>query len=352
MARSNKIAFTGLALSLILVAYSGPVLAKPAAGLQLTELKRTNSKSGWEFISANFTTNPDEMLIVEKGYEPDGHEAEEYSEAELKSYQKRAEKESRWADPSIKIITLTTGKRENIDYGWNPITNKERSVVYYAHQEKPITGKRVLADSQQGNQIMVWNRATKEKKVLAKPTKGYYDEPMLNADGSVLVYSKNDATNGAWGGQVGVGILDLRNNKELSGIEPQKHHELYDLIGPTWLSGNAVNAVIRTPKAGGTYLADEYANATVSIDPLTGKLSPSKSKPPKDAIEIAVEETAAKFTRSDSRKVTKLTAHGSNIFRNASLSPDAKRCVLTVSVYNKKGRFDHDELRFYAITKR
>lgn len=209
---------------------------------------------------------------------PDGHEAESYGEKEIAAMDAKQKKDPRWNDPEIAIVAIPKGSVEKVDYGWNPISSKDDSRVFYSHQNKPITGKRVLAETQSTNEICAYDKLTKKISVLAKPTKGYFDQPLLSPDGRWLAYEICDVVNGAYGGCVGLGLIDLSNGKNKIPLKPAEHHKLPDLIrSPFWAQDQLV-AVREIPKRPGTYMSDAYEKEIVNCTDTAKVIYKSKAK--------------------------------------------------------------------------
>jgi len=359
-----------------------------AAALPLKQTSSWSSPFMREIVTGSFTTAPEEMLVVTKGYEPDGdeascetlvvvkghesdgHKAAEDSEAELKALRTQDEGNPRRADPTVQMLNVASGKTETIDFGWNPVANNSRSMVYYAHQKKPISGLRVLADTQKGNQIKRWDRATKAIRTLATPMVGYYDDPLLSPDGRLLAYSKNDATNGAWGGQVGIGVIDLATLKEVASLNPRKHHGLFDLVSDMfWTKENKLYAIRHVPNSGGTYVADEYTKKVINVFKPGAKPDPTiaRSLFSKDKLNASLEEDmrtvvispnqlyAAAVTNEDQIRFTQVKSRQTKFLtvgdtpRSAFWSADSKHCQVITSIY-KQGQFHHDELRLFTFS--
>ncbi|HMY56570.1 MAG TPA: hypothetical protein PK671_26610, partial [Candidatus Obscuribacter sp.] len=178
--------------------------------------------------------------------------------------EERTKKEPRWNDPEVVSVSIPHGKAEKIDFGWNPISSRDDSRVFYSSQKLAITGKRVLAKTQDMNEICAYDNLTKKISVLAKPTKGYFDMPMLSSDGRTLAYEICDVVNGDYGGCVGLGLIDLSTGKTKAGVKPAEHHKLPDLIRtPFWVQDQLI-AVREIPMKPGVYMSDVYAKEIVN----------------------------------------------------------------------------------------
>jgi hypothetical protein len=236
------------------------------------------SEPNTELFTPVFLPNCSKLAVVKKLHEPDGHEAEAYSEKELAALQGRAKSNPRWADPKVVIVSTADGSQEFIDFGWNPASNPAGDRIFYAHQQKPISGYRVLAQSQKGNQICGYDLTQKTKTELAAPEAGYLDSPLVSPDGTRVAFAVCDAINGDWGGQVGIGICDLVEADKKIIMPPQKHHNLFDLVGPMFWCGKDLIARLQEASSPGTYMAGAYQISVVNAS-AGGKVLYQEGKP-------------------------------------------------------------------------
>lgn len=138
----------------------------------------------------------------------------------------------RWADPQVAILPWThPGKElEVIGYGWSPQISPQGRMIYYAYQAKPISGKRILAETEEGNDIREYDRQTKTSRVLFRQEKGYLDEPLLSPDGKQLAFSLCDSVNGSYAESIGLGIYDLEKNTGHVLIPEHRHQGTRNFI--------------------------------------------------------------------------------------------------------------------------
>ncbi len=253
--------------SLFLAAFA-LMLASPnislAEGSNKISFKTLWSAPNTEISSASFFKNGKSILICRRAHMPDGHEAEAYGEKEIIAMDARAKKDPRWNDPEVVSISIPQGKAEKIDFGWNPVSSRDDSRVFYSSQKTSITGKRVLAKTQEMNEICAYDNLTKKISVLAKPAKGYLDTPMLSPDGRSLAYEICDVVNGDYGGCVGLGLIDLSTGKFKAGVKPAEHHKLPDLIRTPFWAEDQLIAVREIPLKPGVYMSDAYAKEIVN----------------------------------------------------------------------------------------
>lgn len=130
---------------------------------------------------------------------------------------------------------------------------------------------------------------------VADPRTGYLDRPLFSLDGSSIVYTMNEAVNGAYGGAVGVARFDLRQHRSVTLLE--KHtvpavpcppagsqgttpgicsrpeyisRSFSDIVYDISSAGNEVIALWGRPipAPGDIYLARKYDRSLVAVFPL------------------------------------------------------------------------------------
>ena len=199
-----------------------------------------------------------QLAFVRKLHVPDGHEAELFSDEELRKFMEPLETNPRFEDPEIMVMNLSDKNARFIDFGWEPSFSPDQTKLYYAHQKKPISGLRVLGTTLAGNDIRAYTLSGGESAVVAEPTGGYLSSPWPAADGRIL-YALSDAVNGAWGAAIGVGAFEPGTGEQGILYKPEQEHGLYHLV-QTFEAWNGTCFVLRLrPLTGGTYLADSYA---------------------------------------------------------------------------------------------
>ncbi len=230
------------------------------------EVKTLVSDENAELYGQIFVPKTSKIAFVRKLHEPDFHEAESFSESELQKIHGQKDTNPRWSDPEVTLVDLDGQNRQTVDYGWSPEPSSTGDKIYYIHQKKPISGLRVLAKSQEGNELFVFDRISGEKKLVVAPTAGYIDNPISSPSGDQIAYTLCDATNGEWGGAVGVGVYDTTSGAAKTLLEPAKHFNLFDLIGsviwqtslPASENKSDLVCVRQTPQTEGTFLSDRY----------------------------------------------------------------------------------------------
>jgi hypothetical protein len=286
---------TALRLALFVVITSPnpvPALSGPS---QVTVTRvLTWPAAGQEILSPQFSPDGDFIALVTRSYIPDGGDAEGLPRSFFQAIEKQEKANPRFADPVIKVIDLHGNITCTAKYGWNPSLAPDNEHLVFAEQVKPITGFRELASPMAGNGIRMYSCATRQTVNVADPRTGYLDRPIFSLDGSSIVYTMNEAVNGAYGGAVGIARFDLRQHRPVTLLD--KHIVPAVPCPPTgsqgttpgicshpeWLSrsfsgivygissaGNEVIALIGRPipALGDIYLARRYDRSLVSVFP-------------------------------------------------------------------------------------
>jgi hypothetical protein len=172
------------------------------------------SRPGNEITTPQFSMDGNLIVLVSRVHVPDGGEAEGLPESYFKELEERQKREPRFADPVIELIDLKGKTVCEASFGWNPSISPDNKSIVYSRQKNPITGLRVLAETQAGNDIQVFDCEKQQPRLVAEPDAGYLDNPFFFPDGNSIVYTENEAVNGASGGSVGLTRVDLRPNEK------------------------------------------------------------------------------------------------------------------------------------------
>ena len=222
-----------------------------------------------EIYSPNFSKSGEEIALVRKKHTADFHEAEELPESEKKKLSDPIKKNERYADPEVVILKIGNNEAARVDWGWSPAFSPDGQQVVYAYQKKPISRLRVLAENLAGNDIRLFRRDTKAISVLATPASAYFSDPIFAPDGKHVVYSLSGATNGDWGGNIGIARVasDGTGNEIL--YPATKDFELYHLIDSKQYVGDRLFAMRSKPTSGGVHMAESYLNELLDVGPPT-----------------------------------------------------------------------------------
>jgi hypothetical protein len=251
-------------LSLILAAFAlwafSPcfALSAQAAGKPATSAAWSYHEKNYEIDRPRLSPDNTRLVFVRKLHSPDGHEAELYSDKELRRFDMRIQKNPRLADPEVVLMNLADKSMRFIDYGWEPVFSPDGKTLLYTHQTRPISGYRDLAASLAGNEIRIHNLERDQHTTVARPSAGLsLCEPVFTDKG--VLFALSDAVNGAWAGAVGVGMADLATGEQKILYQPVKEHDLYHLVRKFTLWDDACLVLRMRPLTGGAYLADAYA---------------------------------------------------------------------------------------------
>jgi WD40 repeat protein len=203
-----------------------------------------------------------EIIFVRQFYIPDGHDAQG-REQYIENLLSKSDKEKRFADPVICILNLKTKKLTQVDYGWTPQFSADDKQIVYSYQMVPISGKRVLAETLNGNTIKIYNRLTKQYETIAIPEKTFLLDPIF-FDSSTVVYKIGDAVNGAYGGGVAFNKINLATKKIETIYPVKKNHGLFNLVGDVYQNTNSNYYTVYIPQDSASWMANNYSHLLFS----------------------------------------------------------------------------------------
>ena len=254
------------------------------------------SAPGQEILTPQFSADGNFIALVTRGYVPDGADAEGLPDSFFKALRAKEKANPRFADPVIKVVDLRGNITCEAKYGWSPSFSTDAKRLVFSEQVKPITGFRALASPMEGNGIRMHDCGTGQTVKIADPHTGYLGRAFFSPDGGSIVYTDNEAVNGAFGGSVAIARFDLSQNREAtlvnkktvgavpcapagsseSALEAFKCSHATNLpagfpqivfdISPV---GNDVVALLGTPipTRGDMYMTDSYDMSLVSVLP-------------------------------------------------------------------------------------
>jgi hypothetical protein len=173
------------------------------------------SRLGNEITTPQFSMDGSLIVFVTRVHIPDGGEAEGLPESYFRGLEERKKREPRFADPTIQLIDRMGKTVCEASYGWNPSISPDNKSLVYSRQKNPITGLRMAAETQAGNDIQIFDCEKQQARLVAEPDAGYLDNPFFFPDINSIVYTENEAVNGASGGAVGLTRADLRHNEKI-----------------------------------------------------------------------------------------------------------------------------------------
>jgi len=227
-----------------------------------------------EIHTPKFSDDGKFIAVVTVTHWPDGHEAEGTPETFLKQLEFKKKENPRFADPVMRLLDSSGNETCSIQYGWNPSVSGDDKRIAFSYQRKPITGFRALADTMEGNDIRLFDCETKTLTVLAQPEWGYLDNPEFISSSNSILYSLNEATNGAMGGATGLELTSLSESKKVPVIAKVTTKSLSGktsysrLLLDSFVVGDQVFALVAEPgKRGDEYMASSYQVMLVSAFP-------------------------------------------------------------------------------------
>jgi hypothetical protein len=255
-----------------------------------------------EISSPRFSPDGNFVVLVTRVHWPDGAEAEGLPESFFKGLEARKARDPRFADPVIKLVDLSGRSVCEVRYGANPSVSPDNKRIAFSRQKKPITGLRSLADTLDGNDTQIFDCEAKQTLTVAEPISGYLDDPVFLSDGESIVYTTNEATNGAMSGPVGIVRVEtasrhqeplltkettaavpcdsVRNKSQFQAFMCEQRIKLPksfpNLLEKFELSDQKVIALQARPipSAGDMYMADRYELALISAFPVKDILLP------------------------------------------------------------------------------
>ena len=215
-------------------------------------------KKNYIIQNPSFAHSDTEILFVRQFYIPDGHDAEG-RELYVESLISKADKEERFADPVVSNLNLKTKKLTQVDYGWTPTFSSDDKKIIYSYQTVPISGKRVLAETLNGNKIKMYNRHSKQYEIIASPEQTFLLDPIF-LDSTTIVYKIGDAVNGAYGGGVAFNQINILTNKNKPLYTAQKNHGLFNLVGDIYRTNNEIYYTVYIPQDSASWMANKYSH--------------------------------------------------------------------------------------------
>ena len=222
---------------------------------------------GCEVYDMAFSAKNDQFAFVKRNHIPDGHEAESFSEEQLKAYALKIEKDSRYADPEVTIMTIGRPEAARIDWGWEPCFSPDGKRIAYSHQTNPMSKYRDSAYTRKENEIREYDLTTKTTRTLAVSKRGgFLSGPLYSPDGRELVFSDSTGVNAGWqSAEVGVRKLGLDSMKEEILLPTKYEFGFLSIIKAKYYEGAKLFAIRARPSSGGRFLADTYVYELIEL---------------------------------------------------------------------------------------
>lgn len=284
-------------------------LATPAAtafcddsGVRLVKILEW-TRAEHEILTPRFSADGTRIALVTRVHWSDGEEAEGLPQRYFDDLDRRRKQNPRFADPVVELLDMNGQTVCSVRYGWNPRISADKDSLVYAEQDKPITGLRNLAETMAGNSIRLYDCKTKRSVEIAKPASGYFDSPIFGGQGDKIVYTVNEATNGAFGGPVAVEKVESNGRHPLQLIPkqttpavpcppknvtisgrarflcehvPHLTSSFARLVHDVAIVGDELIALLGTPQPspGDTYVAEHYDINLVAVSLTTSAMRP------------------------------------------------------------------------------
>jgi hypothetical protein len=225
----------------------------------------SHHEKNYEIHSPKLSPDNKWLVFTRKLYSPDGAACYNYSEKELEQFRKRSKENPRIEDPEVVLVNMADKSVRFIDYGWGPVFSPDQKSILYARQTTPASGSRLVAAAFAGNEIQAYDLALEKFATVARPSAGSLSNPAFTDKGAVLC-ALTDAVNGAWGGNIGVGMADPETGWRKEVYAPLEDHGLYHLVHK-FAMRDGVGLVLRArPLSAGVYMADTYAIELVDAE--------------------------------------------------------------------------------------
>ncbi|MDR2050536.1 MAG: hypothetical protein LBQ63_02020 [Deltaproteobacteria bacterium] len=235
-----------------LAALQSPALPAVAANIW------TYHEEKYEIYAPRLSHDNNYLVFTRKLHFPDGYEAELFSEKDKQDLRDWATNNKRAEEPEVVLMKLADKSMRVIGQGWDPCFSHDRRSIAYARQTKPLAGLRVLGTTLAGNEIYVYDIAGDSGKTVARPSSGYFSQPVFTEKGQIL-FAISDAVNGAYGGDIGVGLADPADGTQRVECKPAQDYGLYHLIRKFEMREDRLFVLRMRPLSAGTYMADKYA---------------------------------------------------------------------------------------------
>ncbi|MDR2162020.1 MAG: hypothetical protein LBO77_07800 [Desulfovibrio sp.] len=198
------------------------------------------------------------LVFTRKLHFPDGEEAALFSEKEEQDLHDWVTNNKRTEEPEVVLMKLADKSLRVIGHGWDPCLSYDQRSIAYARQTKSLAGLRVLGTTLAGNEIYIYDIADDSGKTVARPSTGYFSWPVFTEKGQIL-FAICDAVNGAWGGDIGVGLADPAEGTQRVVYKPSQDYGLYHLLRTFEMRDDRLFVLRMRPLSAGTYMADKYA---------------------------------------------------------------------------------------------
>ncbi len=176
-------------------------------------------------------------------------------------------------DPVVTILTFSTSQTERVGYGYEPAFSPDGRSVAFQHQKIPLAGRKPAA-AQAGNEIWLYDRASRNARMVAAPGSRWFAQPKFSPGGGFLIFTIGDSVSGpasgVWtpslSGPMGVGRVDLDTGTVTILHEPQPVDGLPHLVNDLGFVGAKPYALITTAEEPPNLKSSRYVTRLVALD--------------------------------------------------------------------------------------
>jgi len=130
----------------------------------------------------------------------------------------------------------------------------------------PISGYRIIASTSNGNEIRLYNRNTRKKKVIASPEKSSFMYPIF-VDSTHILWEISEPVNGSYGGGSGLVLYDIAKQRSETIRHPVYAYKKYSIIEGIYRWRNSIAYIITLPvDSFYSYHSKFESNGTVIVD--------------------------------------------------------------------------------------
>lgn len=177
-------------------------------------------------------------------------------------------------DPVVTVLTFSTSQTERIGYGYEPAFSPDGASVVFQHQKKPLAGGKPEAPALVGNEIWVYDRASKQARMLAAPASGWLARPKFAPEGTFVIFAIGDSIrrpdsgvwSPSWSGPMGVGRVDLTTGAMSTLYSPQPVEDLPHFINDLGFIGGKPCALVTIALEPPNLKSSRYLSQLVALD--------------------------------------------------------------------------------------
>lgn len=176
-------------------------------------------------------------------------------------------------DPVVTLLTFSTSQTERIGYGYEPAFSPDGSSVVFQHQKAPLAGRKREA-ALAGNEIWLYDRATRNSRMLAAPGARWFAQPKFAPGGEFVIFTIGDVVSGpqsgVWtpsvSGPLGVGRVAVATGVVTTLYDPQPVESLPHLVNGLGFVSGKPYALVTTAEEPPNLKSSRYVTRLVALD--------------------------------------------------------------------------------------